>query len=103
MKRNDFLQNLLLIILSAVLAACIVNLACLGALPVTYTSKAKIQLTGEDLHVSDVRDFAGYVENDESPRNKVMEVCSEAGISGSADVINHIEATSVPETGIVDI
>ena len=103
MKRNDFLQNLLLIILSAVLAACIVNLACLGALPVTYTSKAKIQLTGEDLHVSDVRDFAGYVENDESLRNKVMEVCSEAGISGSAGMIYHIEATAVPETGIVDI
>ena len=71
MKRNDFLQNLLLIILSAVLAACIVNLACLGALPVTYTSRVQVQITGDDLHVRDVREFAGYIEGDEALRNKV--------------------------------
>jgi hypothetical protein len=68
MKRNDFLQNLLLIILSAALAAGIVHLACLGAIPVTFTSRAEVQLTGDDLHVSDVREFAGYIEGDASLR-----------------------------------
>lgn len=103
MKRNDFLQNILLIILSALLAACIVNLACIGALPVTYTSHAQVQLRGDALFVSDIREFAGYIENDESLRNKVMEVRGEAGAPGSAGKTYHVTATAIPDTGIIDI
>ena len=103
MKRNDFLQNLLLIILSAVLTACIVNLACLGALPVTFTSHACIQLTGEGLHTSDVREFAGYIESDESLRAKVKDACGGDGASGNADIAYQVTATTVPDTGKIDI
>ena len=103
MKRNDFLQNLLLIILSAILAACIVNLACLGALPVTYTSRAQVQLTGDDLHLSDIRDFGSYVENDELLRTKVMTAYSESGASESSGPEYYVSTKSVPETGIVDV
>lgn len=103
MKRNDFLQNLLLIILSAVLTAGIVNLACLGALPVTYTSHAKVQLTGDTLHVSDVRELAGYIESDESLRDKVMELCGADTAAGGADTVYRVEAAAMPDNGIVDV
>ena len=103
MKRNDFLQNLLLIILSAVLAACIVNLACLGALPVTYTSHARVQLNGDALHVGDIKEFAGYIEGDESLRNKVMEACGGEGKTGGAGLMYHVTTATLPEAGIIDI
>ena len=103
MKRNDFLQNFLLIILSAVLAACIVNLACLGALPVRYTSHARVQLTGDVLHVGDIKEFAGYLESDESLRNKVTEACVEEGKTGGAGINYQVATTTLPEEGIVDI
>ncbi len=103
MKRNDFLQNLLLIILSAVLAACIVNLACLGALPVTYTSRVQVQITGDDLHVRDVREFAGYIESDEALRNKVKDVLADDGAAGSADITYNVAATAHADTGIIDV
>lgn len=103
MKRNDFLQNLLLIILSAVLTASIVNLACVGALPVTYISHAKVQIIGDALHVSDVREFAGYIESDESLRNKVTELSGADSAAGSAGSVYRIEATAMPDNGIVDL
>ena len=103
MRRNDFLQNLLLIILSAILAACIVNLACIGALPVTYTSHAQVQLRGEALYMSDIREFAWYIENDESLKYKVAEVCSDVGVPGSAGMSYHVAANAIPDTGIIDI
>jgi len=103
MKRNDFLQNLLLIILSAVLAACIVYLACLGALPVTYTSHARVQLTGDALHVGDIKEFAGYIEGDEALRNKAIEACVEEGRTGGAEMKYHVATATLPEEGIIDI
>ena len=103
MKRNDFLQNLLLIILSAVLAACIVYLACLGALPVTYTSHARVQLTGDALHVGDIKEFAGYIEGDESLRNKVKEACDGEGKTGVTEMKYHVATAALPEEGIIDI
>ena len=103
MKRNDFLQNLLLIILSAVLAACIVYLACLGALPVTYTSHARVQLNGEALHVGDIKEFAGYIEGDESLRNKVKEACDGEGKTGVTEMKYHVATAALPEEGIIDI
>lgn len=103
MKRNDFLQNLLLIILSAILTASIVNLACVGALPVTYISHARVQIIGEALHVSDVKEFAGYIESDESLRNKAMELCGADSAAGSAGAEYRVEATAMPDNGIVDL
>ena len=103
MKRNDFLQNLLLIILSAALAAGIVHLACLGAIPVTFTSRAEVQLIGDDLHVSDVREFARYIEGDASLRKKVLNESYRDDPAGGRGAAYNAETKVWTETGIIDI
>lgn len=107
MKQRDFLPNLILFLLSGILAASIFSLAARIGLPYTYTSSTRVQLTGNNLSTGDVNDYVSFIRTDTTvPLSTIanLNLRNPDGKMYSVDqLLKHVDITTRPMDGMVDI